>query len=47
MRIIAKYAGLSLKKNFAYKANGVLVIVDTLMDVFAVWLFWTRYWNWT
>lgn len=41
MSIIAKYAGLSLKKNFAYKANGVLVIVDTLMDVFAVWLFWT------
>lgn len=41
MNIIAKYVELSLKKNFAYKANGVLVIVDTLMDVFSIWLFWT------
>lgn len=41
MNIIAKYVWLSIKKNFAYKTNGVLVIVDTLMDVFSVWLFWT------
>ncbi len=41
MRIIAKYVGLSLKKNFTYRANGLLVIVDTLMDVFSIWLFWT------
>lgn len=40
MSIIAKYVELSLKKNFAYKANGLLVIVDTLMDVFSIWLFW-------
>lgn len=41
MNIIAKYVGLSIKKNFAYKVNGILVIVDTLMDVFSIWLFWT------
>lgn len=41
MNIIAKYVGISIKKNFAYKPNGVLVIVDTLMDVFSIWLFWT------
>ena len=40
MSIIVKYAGLSIKKNFTYRANGALVILDTLMDCFSVWLFW-------
>ena len=40
MHIIARYLGLSIKKNFAYRANGPLVILDELMDCAALWLFW-------
>lgn len=40
MRIISKYFLVSLKKNFAYRVNGYLVILDTMMDILAIWLFW-------
>ena len=40
MHIIARYLGLSIKKNFAYRANGPLVVLDEIMDCAALWLFW-------
>lgn len=40
MNIIVRYIGLSWKKNFAYRINGFLVILDTMMDCFTLWLFW-------
>ena len=40
MNIIGRYFIISMKKNFAYPVNGVMVIVDTLIDCFSVWLFW-------
>lgn len=40
MNIIVRYIGLSWKKNFAYRVNGFLVILDTMMDCFTLWLFW-------
>ena len=40
MNTIARFVIISLKKNFVYKINGVMVIVDTFLDVLSVWLFW-------
>lgn len=40
MSIILKYIDISLKKNFTYRANGIMVIIDTLLSCFSVWLFW-------
>ena len=40
MSIIAKYIVLSVKKNFAYRINAWLVILDTLMDCVSIGLFW-------
>lgn len=40
MRIIGRYFVLSIKKNFNYPVNGIMVIFDTLMDCFSIFLFW-------
>lgn len=40
MNIIARYIVISLKKNFTYKMNGVMVILDTILACFSIWLFW-------
>lgn len=31
---------ISIKKNFEYKINAIMVVVDQLLDVLAIWLFW-------
>lgn len=41
MNTILKYIILSLKKNFTYRINGLMVVVDTIIDCFSIWLLWT------
>lgn len=40
MNIIGRYFILSVKKNFNYPMNAIMVIFDTLMDCFSIFLFW-------
>ena len=40
MNTILKYIGLSLKKNFIHRINGIMVIADTMIDCFSIWLLW-------
>lgn len=40
MSIIAKYIGMSFKKNFTYRLNWIMVVLDTLFSCFSIWLFW-------
>ncbi len=41
MNIIARYVCLSFKKNFAYKANCIFIILDDCLSLFSLWLFWS------
>lgn len=40
MNIIVRYIIISLKKNFINKMNAVMVILDTVLACFSIWLFW-------
>lgn len=41
MSTIVRYILISVKKNFTYKMNGLMVIIDSVIDCFSIWLFWS------
>ena len=40
MNTINSYIKCSFKKMFTYRTNGIMVIIDSILDCISVWVFW-------